>query len=244
MTLTHTDLSVAGRRRQVSPRLAWWWRHPETPWGAVVGSAWVALTIWHYAEHGAASTEPWRFDVVAWTLMVVAMMLPGVVPMMRQLAFGSLWRRRHRTPLIFAATFVAGWVMLGVAAAAVVAIGARAVGSTFDPGSVVVATSLGLAAWWQLTGWKKRNLRRCHLTKPVTPSGWRGDWSVVRYAGYHLRVCAGSCGAIMAVMFVSHDFHVMAPLATVSIVERFQNKPNERAGAAALAAVAALVVLT
>lgn len=223
---------------------AWWWRHPELPWILVVGASWVALTIWHYADHAVATQAQWRFDTASWSLMVLAMMLPAAVPMMRRLAFTSLWRRRHRVPALFAAAFVAGWIAIGVAAAAVVAAIEQVAAWRFEPGPGTVVTTLVIAALWQLAPSKRRSLRRTHLTLPIAPRGRNGDRSVIRYAWFHLRACFGSCGAIMAVMFVSHDFHIMAPLAAVSIVERFQTRPNERAGAAALVAVALLIVVS
>ena len=74
----------------------WWWRHPEAPLFGVAGVAWIVLVVDHFAHHGEAMRSPWSFDTFRWALMVVAMMLPGLAPMSRRLAFDSLWRRRNR----------------------------------------------------------------------------------------------------------------------------------------------------
>ena len=51
--------------------------------------------------------------------------------------------------------------------------------------------------------------------------------------------CLASCGFVMAAMFAaSHDFHIMVPLAAITVAERYHPRPRPWASAAALWAVA------
>ena len=235
----------AASRRTVGVLRGALWRHPELPWAIAVVSSWVALGAWHWADHDSAAPLSWRFDAGSWTLMVVAMMVAGTLPMVRRLAFGSLWRRRHRNTALFTAAYVGVWVALGVGAALAVA-GIEAVGGlTFNPGRGSVAVTVLMAAAWQFTATKRRALRRCHLARPVAARGRAADRSVIAFGLYHARACAWSCGPMMLAMFVAaHDFHLMAPLAAVSLVERYQTRPTERLGGVALVVVAALTAFT
>ena len=101
------------------------------------------------------------------------------------------------------------------------------------------------AAGWQFTTTKQRCLRRCHLRTSLASRGLAADKSIVSYGLFHARACIGSCGVVMAAMFVgAHDFHLMAPLAAITIAERYQSRPNKVASAAAIVAVAALTLVT
>lgn len=210
-----------------------------------VSLAWVALARWHWADHDASAAALWRFDAVSWAVMVVAMMVPGTLPTLRRLAFGSLWRRRHRNTVLFGAAYTVLWVGLGVVAAWVVAGFESVSGTLFNPGPTSVAFVVLAAAAWQFSATKRRALRRCHLQRPLAVRGRAADRSVIAYAMFHARACAWSCGPLMAAMFVAaHDFHLMVPLTAVSVVERYQTRPTERLGAAALVVVAALTIWT
>lgn len=226
---------------------AWWWRHPEVPAIAGITGSWVALTAYHWSTHNefrAAGDQAWSFSPLWWAVMVVAMMLPGSVPMLRRVAFNSMWRRRHRSATLFASTYVGAWVAAGVASFATIRLIELFTGSTFAPGRFEVAAILIAAAGWQLTATKRRCLRRCHLRTPLAPRGWKADRSVIAYGWFHAKACIGSCIALMAAMFVSaHDFHLMAPLAAITIVERYQRKPNTAASATAIVIVAGLALV-
>lgn len=230
-------------RRSELQRL--WWRHPEIPALVAAAAAWVALAVRHWNGHSAApGLEPWRFDVIGWMIMVVAMMLPALIPMIRVLAFDSMWRRRHRAPALFVITYVVLWTAVASAAALVVWMVTRGTGASFDPGGLMVATIVLAAAAWQFTPGKVRSLRRCHQRTPLAPRGWRADRSVITYAIVHARACMGSCGFAMAAMFVAaHDFHLMVPLTAVLVVERLQPRPKPQLGGVALGALAGFLFL-
>ena len=220
---------------------AWWWRHPEVPAVGAITASWLALGVGHFADHTHDLASAWHFDVASWTAMVVAMMLPGSVPMLRRVAFNSIWRRRHRSSSLFALTYVASWTAIGVAGFATVRAAETVSGGTFSPAPWLVSALLLVAAAWQFTAAKQRCLRACHLRTALKPRGWKADRSIIEYGVFHSRACIGSCAPVMAAMFVSgHSFHLMVPLAAVTIAERFQRRPNATATGAALVALAAL----
>lgn len=230
-----TATTRADRSASVGRARAAVWRHPEWPLAAIAALAWVWLAVDHWANHDRVNVE-FSFDVVSWTAMVAAMMLPGVLPMARYVAFNSLWRRRNRAVALFVVAYVAVWVGLGLAAWGAIATAQSLTGWDARLGTTALVMVGVVAIGWQLGTGKHRALRRCHLRKPLGARGWPADRAVLRYGVFHGRACAGSCWAIMAMMFVAqHDFHLMVPLAIVTVVERYQRRPHGAPGAAAIA---------
>lgn len=234
----------ARARPSVGVLRARWWMHPEAPWLALSIAAWTGMAVAHVAGHAQAADQRWSFSPFWWTTMVVAMMVPGALPMQRLVVFDSLWRRRHRSGAWWLAGYVGVWVAFGLGLAAFVAVVEQGSGASFDPGRRTTTAVLAAAVIWQVSPAKARALKRCHRRRAFAPRGWRNTRDLIRYGGAHANACVGSCGVVMAAMFVSaHDFHLMVPLAVVTVVERFQRYPKPAAGAAAIAAVAALNLL-
>ncbi|WP_265521548.1 DUF2182 domain-containing protein [Oerskovia flava] len=136
-----------------------------------------------------------------WTLMVAAMMLPGLVPAARYAAFVSDRRRRQRTIALLAAGYAAAWAPLGVVVAVAHALAPVLVPASWWP--LVVAVLLVGAALWQLGGPARRALRACHRTLPVRYTGRAADRSAVRYGWHHGVVCLRLCGPLMAAVAVA-----------------------------------------
>jgi predicted metal-binding membrane protein len=241
--VTATIVGLRPPRREAARR--WWWRHPELPVLATAGIAWAVMIGDHFAHHATAADAPWGFDPRRWTLMIVAMMVPGAIPMARRVAFDSLWRRRNRNVAIFAAAYTSAWVLVGVAGASTVAVAESVSGTRFDPAPPLVASALLFAAAWQFTPQRRRALRRCHLRPPIAPLGWRATRDLVRYGLVNAWSCMGACAGVMAAMFVAgHDLHLMVPLTVVTMIDRFQRQPRPAAGACALAVTALLATVT
>ena len=109
-----------------------WSRHPE--WLVLLCAAvgWVVLWVllWRgsatampahgqHTMHPGSMSEPAGIDQAAsvalvWLAMTVAMMLPTTVPMVRYVAFSTRRTRRQRSILLFAAGYVAVWMLLGL----------------------------------------------------------------------------------------------------------------------------------
>jgi len=234
-----TSSSISAR---TSSKKMWLARHPESGGVMIAAVAWITLVVQHWSDH-ASSVGPWRFDVANWSLMVVAMMLPGVLPMMRRIGFVSRRSWIRRAPLIFAATYLGVWIVVGLAAA-----GAVAALSPLNPPApgppYLTAAILLVAAGWQLTSTKRNFLAARHQDVPLAPRGWPAARSLLILGFRHAQACAGSCWAMMVAMFAAgHDLHLMVPLTVVVVAERWPRLPSPAIGAVALSALALVSIL-
>lgn len=208
--------------------------------------AWTYLVVAHLLGHGSTADEAWRFAPGDWVMMVVAMMVPAMLPAIRLVGLDSLWNRRVRAPGIFVATNVLVWTAVAAGTAVVIVTAEAATGASFVPDRRWITVALVAAAAWQFTPAKLRFLRRCHLRTPLAPRGWRADRAVIRYGLVHGRACVGSCLFLMAAMFLAGQDHVhlMLPATLVTVVERRRPRPDPRPGGWALLALAAFWPLT
>jgi predicted metal-binding membrane protein len=182
-----------------------------------------------------------------WIVMMVAMMLPSLVPM--------LWRYRQSVGKTGAVrlgrlTALAGvgyffvWTVFGIAAfplgAALAAIAmeqpalARAV-------PVAVGVVVLMAGAFQFTGWKARQLAWCRESPACDPAmhaGADGAWRHGLRLGLHCSYCCAGLMAILLVIGVM-DLRVMAVIAAAITVERLAPAGAQIARATGAIAVAA-----
>jgi predicted metal-binding membrane protein len=163
-----------------------------------------------------------------WTVMMVAMMLPSLVPM--------LWRYRQGIGPVGGSrlgglTALAGlgyflvWTAIGLAVfPAGAALSAAGMASPALSRAVPVAagTVVLIAGAIQLTGWKARRLACCReepgCAHPLPP-----DAGIALRHGLHLGLrCAGCCGNLMAILLVvgSMDLWAMAAVTAAITSER------------------------
>ncbi|MBE1551838.1 putative metal-binding membrane protein [Mycobacterium sp. OAS707] len=258
MTTTESPLRAAGRDLIVASRNARW-RYPEWPLAVVAVAVWMALFALcagdlaqhasHLPGHGHGVLLPSGPEtpiappsVPHWTLMVVAMMLPTILPAARSIALGSRWHRRQRAQALFVAGYLAPWILLG----------ALTIGVASQVGHWprwLLPIALVLAAVWELTGWKVRSLRACHRVRPVPPQGWRADVACLARGLTHARWCIGACWALMCAMLVAGHLitlWLMLPMTAAIVAEKFMSRPDRivRPVAAALTATAILTTFT
>ncbi|MER6448726.1 hypothetical protein DEJ51_34110 [Streptomyces venezuelae] len=185
-------------------------------------------------------------DLAMWTLMSVAMMLPAAVPVLEHVGTNSLRRRRQRAMATFAAVFLAVWIGYGALLLWIAPLWARL------PGEAVLASTLALAAGWQLTVHKRRALRDCHRSSPLPPSGWPAVAGAGRFGLRHGGACLRSCWALMLVMAVANGsgggsgmLGWMVLLTGIVTTEKLARKPRRptHLAAAVLAAAAVAVAL-
>jgi predicted metal-binding membrane protein len=179
-----------------------------------------------------------------WLVMMVAMMLPSLVPM--------LWRYRRavgrtgaarpgRLVVVVGVGYFAVWTVFGMAAFALgVALAAVAMQSTALARAVPIAMGVVvlIAGALQFTAWKARHLACCREAPercrplPTDPS------SACRYGlrlGLH---CCFCCGGLMAILLVIGvmDLRAMAVVTAAITVERLA--PASRRFAWAIGAIA------
>ncbi len=227
-------------------------RRPESWLYAIAAGAALAIALLHFSDHTAPShgdhhgaSDGREIRLADWghgTLMVLAMMLPIVAPYARRVAFGSLWRRRHRATAWFVLGYLAIWLAVGAALTGIVAVFGR------PPAWPVVAILFLGAAAWQVSEPRRRVLRRCGALPPGALTGWRGDRdSAANGFRYGVR-CVFVCGPAMAATAMSGSLILMAGVLTLFLSERARGpNPYQRAGrpleAWGLATCAAFVLI-
>jgi predicted metal-binding membrane protein len=235
---------------------------PSQGWGTVLAIeggvilAWVVLAVTLVSSasaagssmpgmagmHDAAHPGSMFLDMSAiatWSVMVVAMMLPGTVPAIRHVAVNSLRPRRRRAIALFVEVYLSVWIAFGG-----LVVAASAVWASID-GATVSAVALALAAAWQLTGSKRRALHDCHRSSPLPPRGRRATAGVLRFASINALACVRSCWAMMLAMGAARSMMLFWMVAITGIVtaEKLAERPRQaaRAGAVMLAIGAVLV---
>jgi predicted metal-binding membrane protein len=161
-------------------------------------------------------------------------MLPMTAMALRHVAFRSFRARRPRAMAGFLLGYASAW--LAVAPLYLVAaLGVHVLGG--DSVLLPLAAALAAAAAWQATEAKRRALRRCHRTVPLTPSGWRADRDCLAFGLAHGRHCVASCWALMLIPAVAgHHPALMLLVGLVAFCERRTLAAEPLRSAAPLAA--------
>jgi predicted metal-binding membrane protein len=219
---------------------AWAADHPEwwslglsaAAWAGILASpghaAWPPLCLANQPSDGTGM-------LLFCALMPVAMVPPLAVPLIRHVAVRSLVDRRRRAVTVFLLGTLAPWLLVAMAAAAAMRwLPAR-----------MAALGFVLAALWQLTPLKRRALRRCHRTFPLTLTGWGAHRDCfVHGTGYGMG-CIGSCWAMMlGLMLAGHDPVLAVCVQGLALVERRTRMPHLGSSAAILAGFAGVVALS
>jgi predicted metal-binding membrane protein len=142
--------------------------------------------------------------VVAWAIMMAAMMLPSALPMIGLYAGTQKPARiptRTVSVALFALTYLALWALTGVpvylASLALMAVS----GVTL---AYVVASVLAIAGLFQFTRLKQVCLRHCRSPLGFLLGHWRPKWTGALAMGWaHAVYCIGCCWALMAVLVVA-----------------------------------------
>jgi predicted metal-binding membrane protein len=234
------------------------WRYPEWTLGALAVAAWLAMFtldardgadhVSHSGVHLHGAVNPAtptsygpHLTMLHWTVMVIAMMVPTILPAARSIALGSRWHRRQRSQALFAMGYLTPWLLVGAAA-----LGALSPLGGSSP-RWILAAALAVAALWELTSTKVRLLQACHRVRPIPPDGWRADTSCLARGLVNAGTCLGACWALMAVMAVGDhvaQMWLMLPMTVIIVAEKFTSRPDRLVRpVAALAAVAALSTL-
>ena len=204
-----------------------------TPQAAVLlvaaAIAWVAIIAWSLpggAMAGGMGLELPAF-LVAWTVMMAAMMLPSVAPV-ASLYARSIASRRARRLALFTTGYLVVWASAGVVALAIGALIARLAES--DP---ALGIGAGVAAYlacglYQLSPLKYRCLQHCRspLSLFFHYSSFQGPLRDLRVGAHHGAYCLGCCWALMVVLLALGAMSVvpMLILAAVVVTEKLWSK--------------------
>ena len=224
--------------------------------------AWLSLWAWgrspygHLAHQHGAGHGFWTVYVFvgAWTLMLVAMMLPTTLPL---LALFHSFVRERPSPARLTGMVVAGylliWTMFGLVALAANRLVHDAVGQSAWLGAHVWGIGAGTvlaAGLYQFTPLKHKCLEKCRSPLSFVMQHWhggRGHEEAFRLGIHHGLFCIGCCWSLMLLMLAVGVGNLawMLVLGAVMAVEK--NMPWGRRLSAPLGAIligAALVVAT
>ncbi|KAA1423329.1 DUF2182 domain-containing protein [Mumia zhuanghuii] len=195
------------------------WYHPEWFAVALAGGAWVALLVAALVEPGhllgSAQVHPPSHALSHAAVMTVAMMVPFVLPQVAHVAHNSLWQRRYRAPLAYLAGYLGVWIL--VATASIVAGGLLVSAIGWRPAIVV---GFGVAVVAYLSPGRRRLVRQCAMTMPLSPRGWRADRDCALYGVATARRCVATCWVLMTAVMIGHGLIVMATATVLGLLER------------------------
>ncbi|BAX61887.1 DUF2182 domain-containing protein [Burkholderia stabilis] len=219
---------------------------------SLVAFAWVTLWAWtrspygRYLEHGdSAASEPFSalcralpggslwlpavLDAAAWTLMILAMMLPTTLSL-----FGAFARvvasrpDQARLLALVGVGYVVAWSGFGLVAHglhALVLTGVAHVPALAWRGWLIGAAVFALAGAFQFSGLKEHCLDRCRTPFSFVMSRWRGRTplrNAFALGASHGLFCVGCCWALMLLMFVvgAGSLGWMLSLAALMAIEK------------------------
>ncbi len=210
---------------------------------------------------GPGGVEIWSARSVVvfamWSVMMIAMMLPGTAPSI--LLFAALSRSRASTTTFpSVAIFAAGYVLVWTAFSAVATMAhltlrqAALVSPMLRSTSAVLAALLLMAAGaYQFTPLKAACLLHCRSPIQFFTRHWRsGAAGALRLGVFHGGYCVGCCWVLMGLLFVGGVMNLwwVATMAAFILVEKsaFLGAPGGRIASGAglvLAGAVALVVM-
>jgi len=178
--------------------------------------AWLALYRWGASPYGHTAhlhhleeTTPSGFAVfvAGWTLMIVAMMMPTIVPLV--VVFAESVRMRSDRDVLLGllfAGYLAVWLGAGVVAyPAVVAIRGAAFRMALPARAswVLGASALAVAGLYQFSALKYRCLEQCRSPFSFVLEHWGTDdhrRSALSLGARHGLFCVGCCWSLMLLM--------------------------------------------
>jgi predicted metal-binding membrane protein len=183
-------------------------------WSYLLYQEW-AMRHMDLVDMAMPSAGPWSASdyvlvFVMWAVMMVAMMLPSVLPTLRAYRAVVSTRARERSPdaltAVFAAGYVFTWTLFSAVATLVQSVlhAFSVVSPAMRAASPTLAGALLIAAGlYQWTPLKRACLARCAWPLQFLLRHWRagasGGW---RMGMIHGAYCAGCCWMLMALLFV------------------------------------------
>jgi predicted metal-binding membrane protein len=145
--------------------------------------------------------------VIAWLVMMAAMMLPSAAPLVLLYRVAGPGARAINTVFLVAGYLIV-WAAFGLPTFAV----QQVLMTAASDGSIVerslpyaVAVVLGLAGLYQFTPLKEACLRQCRSPLDFMVQRWRGagPFAAMRLGIEHGAYCVGCCWGLMAVLVVA-----------------------------------------
>ena len=174
---------------------------------AIAALAWAAVVLQAIGIKGAPTTDVAAF-LVAWGVMMTAMMLPSATPMIA--LYGGVRRSATQThqkgipTALFALVYLAVWLAFGVpvyAVSVVVDVAANSTPAVADLLPYALALILLMAGAYQFSSVKWVCLRVCQSPQGFLTGHWRsGYFETFKMALEHAAYCVGCCWGLMVVL--------------------------------------------
>jgi predicted metal-binding membrane protein len=166
----------------------------------------VTLAAWAGVLAQGSPSHPVNF-VIAWLVMMAAMMLPSAAPLVLLYRVAGAGARAIDTVFLTAGYLVV-WAAIGLP----VFVLRQALMVAASDGSIVarylpyaVAVVLGIAGLYQFTPLKEACLRQCRSPLDFMMQRWHGGgpFAAMRLGVEHGAYCVGCCWGLMAVLVVA-----------------------------------------
>jgi len=156
-----------------------------------------------------------------WLLMLAAMMAPTLTAPVCHVRDRSFARRRPRAIALFAAGYIAIWMLSGVLLSLLVLAMQSIVPGAYGPLALIAL----VAFVWQFSPLKQRCLNRCHAHPALAAFGLAADIDALCLGLKHGKWCVGSCWALMLLPMMVPFGHValMAAVTFWLIAERLDS---------------------
>lgn len=217
----------------------------------ITGSA-VLLHHDRLIERGPSTGIALALFVLAWLVMIAAMMLPSSLPFMRMFAFASSNQPRPAVMrFAFFSAYVLVWLVFGIGAFAGDVVVHRIVDRTAWLAAhpwVISGAVLAGAGAFQFSSLKDACLRACRLPSNFLVRYYRRGARAAFTMGYrHGLYCVGCCWALMLVTFAAGFANLwwMAALTALMVFEKtaYRGRSAVPVAGAVLLAWSALVLL-
>lgn len=176
--------------------------------------------------------------LVAWAIMVVAMMGPAALAGVRYTAAHSLRWRRRRAAAEYALGYLIPWLGFGLVFVALLSYAPALAESR-----LVVPATLGAAAVWQVLPVRRRALLACHRSHRLPLRGRRAELAAVDFGFRNGTACVGTCWCLMTAVSVTPGPRLLwMVLATAAIVRERSATAPRRAGRTVAAGLAMLAI--
>jgi len=224
---------------------------------ALIAIAWVLAALAQFSgsaaflhhdaliEHGPPAAIALPLFILAWLVMIAAMMLPSSLPLLGMFAYASANQPRPKAAF---AAFVGGYAVVWTAFGITAFAGDVLVHRTVDRVAwlsahpwAIAGTVLAVAGAFQFTPLKDACLRTCRLPGNFLMHHYRRGLRAAFELGYrHGLFCAGCCWALMLIGFAAGFASLwwMAALTAVMVYEK-----TARRGRAAVPIAGAVLLL-
>jgi predicted metal-binding membrane protein len=159
----------------------------------------------HHAAALAGGNAPPAL-ALGWALMMAAMMGPLLIPPIRHVRDRSFARRRARAIALFAAGYLAVWMLAGIVLLGL----AWEIRQAIPELSVQLMLAAVVAVVWQFSPAKQRCLNHGHAHPYLPAFGRAADIGALRFGLTHGVWCAGSCWALMLLPLLISRGHLIA----------------------------------